>query len=63
MTEILKMQQNEANNSFSKFIICNYLDWLKPDKHNKPLLSPALFSQKDIPEYKTKQTSILYPDR
>jgi CheY-like chemotaxis protein len=49
MTEILKLQQNEANNSFAKFIMNNYLDWLKPDNKNKPLLSPALFSQKIFP--------------
>jgi DNA-binding response OmpR family regulator len=45
MTEILKLQQNEANNSFSKFITCNYLNWLKPDCTDKPLLSPDLFSR------------------
>lgn len=49
MTEILKLQQNEANNLFSKFITCNYLDWLKPENRNKPLLSPALFSEKVFP--------------
>lgn len=49
MNEILKLQQNEANNSFSKFIIGNYLEWLKPDTKNKPLLSPALFTQKIFP--------------
>jgi hypothetical protein len=52
MTEILKLQQNEANNSFSKFMICNYLDWLKPENTNKPLLSPALFTQKIFPHVK-----------
>ena len=49
MTEILKLQQNEANNSFSKFITSNYIEWLNPDNSNKPLLSPALFSQKIFP--------------
>ena len=52
MTEILKLQQNEANNSFSKFMISNYLDWLKPENTNKPLLSPALFTQKIFPHVK-----------
>lgn len=50
MNDILKMQQNEANNSFSKFIISNYLDWQRPENINKPLLSPALFSQKIFPK-------------
>ena len=49
MTEILKLQQNEANNSFSKFITTNYLDWLRPENTTKPLLSPALFTNKIFP--------------
>jgi len=49
MNEILKLQLNEANNSFSKFIISNYLEWLNPENTNKPLLSPALFSKKIFP--------------
>ena len=49
MTDILKLQQNEANNSFSKFIVANYLDWLRPENKIKPLLSPALFTQKIFP--------------
>jgi DNA-binding response OmpR family regulator len=49
MTDILKLQQNEANNSFSKFITCNYLDWLRPDNKNIPVLSPALFTRKILP--------------
>jgi CheY-like chemotaxis protein len=49
MDEILRMQENEANNSFSKFMTNNYLNWLKPENQNKPLLSPALFSNKIFP--------------
>jgi hypothetical protein len=50
MNEILKTQENEANNSFSKFMMNNYLSWLKPDNNNKPLLSPALFTDKIFPQ-------------
>jgi DNA-binding response OmpR family regulator len=49
MTEILRLQHNEANKSFSKFIACNYLEWLKPGNTNKPLLSPELLQQKIFP--------------
>jgi DNA-binding response OmpR family regulator len=49
MDEILRMQENEANNSFSKFMINNYLNWLKPENTIKPLLSPSLFSEKIFP--------------
>jgi CheY-like chemotaxis protein len=50
MDEILKTQENEANNSFSKFMINNYLNWLKPENKNRPLLSPDLFTKKIFPE-------------
>lgn len=49
MDEILKTQENEANNSFSKFMMNNYLNWLKPENTNKPILSPALFTKKIFP--------------
>lgn len=49
MDEILKTQENEANNSFSKFMMNNYLNWLKPENLNKPLMSPDLFSKKILP--------------
>jgi DNA-binding response OmpR family regulator len=49
MTEILKIQENEANNSFSKFIINNYVNWLKPGNINIPVLSPMLLSKKIFP--------------
>jgi DNA-binding response OmpR family regulator len=55
MNEILKLQQNEANNAFSKFITGNYLEWLKPDNKNKPLLSPALFTEKILPHVSTNR--------
>jgi CheY-like chemotaxis protein len=50
MSEILKLQENEANNSFSKFIINNYQEWVNPESKNKPLLSPNLFAKKIFPQ-------------
>jgi CheY-like chemotaxis protein len=49
MNEILKMQENEANNSFSRFMMNNYLNWLRPDNPDKPILSPSLFTEKIFP--------------
>lgn len=49
MDEILKTQENEANNSFSKFIMNNYLGWMRPENTTKPILSPALFPNKIFP--------------
>ena len=49
MIEILKLQENEANTLFSKFIINNYLGWLTPKCTDKPLQSPDLFTRKVFP--------------
>jgi CheY-like chemotaxis protein len=46
MLEIIQMQEGEANNAFSKFIMNNYLNWLSVDKSDNPLLSPDLLSKK-----------------
>ncbi|MCD7972271.1 MAG: PglZ domain-containing protein [Candidatus Azobacteroides sp.] len=48
MDDLLKMQKNEANSTFGKFIRKNYLNWISsPD--NRPLLSPDLFKKKLFP--------------
>jgi DNA-binding response OmpR family regulator len=49
MAEILKLQENEANSSFSKFVKKNYLSWVEPGSTDKPLMSDALFSRKIFP--------------
>lgn len=49
MGEILKMQENEANNAFARYLTNNYLSWLDPDAMEKPVLSPSLFSKKIFP--------------
>jgi len=50
MAEILRLQENEANNLFSKFIAGNYLNWINPSSTGKPILSPSLFSDKIFPQ-------------
>ena len=54
MTEVLRMQKEEANNGFAKFIRNNYLDWidaLRPEgqKEDHPMLSPEVFKRKVFP--------------
>jgi CheY-like chemotaxis protein len=49
MSEILKTQENEANNSFSKFVTKNYLLWLGQQPEGIPILSPFLFAKKVFP--------------
>ena len=47
MTEMLKMQKEEANIGFAKFIKKNYMDWMEGDDH--PLMSPDIFKTKIFP--------------
>ncbi len=49
MTEILQMQDSDANNAFSKFIINNYLSWFSGIKSDRPLLSSEFLSEKVFP--------------
>lgn len=48
MTEMLKMQKEEANQEFAKFVRRNYLDWVK-DSDTRPLMSPDVFKKKVFP--------------
>lgn len=48
MGDILAMQKNEANNAFSKFIVKNYLGWLK--NGNGPVMSDRLMREKVLPQ-------------
>ncbi len=56
MTEILKLQENEANNAFSKFVMNNYLMWLDPDVEDKPVLSNTLFTRKIFPSVQPQKS-------
>ena len=48
MTDMLRMQKQEANHAFGKFIKKNYPDWIQnPD--NRPLMSPDLFKKRVFP--------------
>ena len=49
MDEVFRMQMDEANNSFSKYIKRNYTKWFRPDCDDKPLLSPNLLREKVFP--------------
>ncbi len=54
MTEMLKMQKDDANNAFAKFIKKNYIDWIESLKpggkaEGRPMLSPEIFKNKVFP--------------
>ena len=49
MHQVLKMQKDEANHAFSKFIEKNYLDWLSNKNIDRPILSHNLIKEKVFP--------------
>ncbi|MEA3479687.1 MAG: PglZ domain-containing protein [Bacteroidota bacterium] len=47
--EVLKMQKDEANQVFSKFLESHYQDWVSGENPDHPVLSPTLFKDKIFP--------------
>jgi DNA-binding response OmpR family regulator len=47
--EILKMQKNEANQQFCRYVEKNYLDWVKPSTNDKPIQSHTVLKEKLFP--------------
>lgn len=50
MSDILRMQKEEANTQFFKFVEENYKDWLSPNTDDAPVMSHTLFKKKVWPE-------------
>jgi len=48
MDEMLRMQKTEANNTFTKYIKKNYVDWFEHTE-KRPLMSPDIFKTKVFP--------------
>lgn len=48
MAEMLRMQKQEANHAFGKFVKKNYEKWMQ-DPTDRPLMSPDLFKKKVFP--------------
>ena len=48
MLDMLRMQKEEANNAFAKFVKKNYEDWIR-DPDDRPLMSPDLFKKRVFP--------------
>ncbi|MFV0391385.1 MAG: PglZ domain-containing protein [Paludibacteraceae bacterium] len=48
MDEMLRMQKDEANSAFNKFIKKNYMGWMASSE-NRPMLSPELIKNKVFP--------------
>jgi len=49
MSEMLKMQKQEADNTFAKFIRRNYEGWVDGSIKDRPMMSPDVFKQRVFP--------------
>jgi CheY-like chemotaxis protein len=49
LAEIFRMQEQEANNAFSRFISRNYLNWFGSAGSAKPLMTPSVLSRSLFP--------------
>ena len=59
MYEVFRLQKQEADIGFGKFIKNNYLTWFGPDNNTKPVLSPGLFQSYILPELKKSEKLVL----
>ncbi len=59
LRDIFLMQKAEANTVFCKFIETNYIDWLKGQDEDKPILSHTLFRERCLPVIKKENKSFL----
>lgn len=59
MRSMLKMQKQEANNAFAKYIRRNYEEWINSEPNNRPLLSPDVIKQRVFPLLNQKEKVFL----
>ena len=59
LREILKMQKDEANQVFSKFIEKRYIDWLNLTSGERPVLSHTLVREKILPHVTDNTTTFV----
>jgi CheY-like chemotaxis protein len=61
MMDVLRMQKEEANNAFSRFVAQNYADWLQGND-DKPVQSHTLLKEKVFPKLGEKPVFLLVVD-
>ena len=62
MEEVLKMQKNEANNEFARFVRNNYEAWFSGESGDAPLISPGVFREKIFPLLKRGKVMVVIID-
>ncbi len=57
---ILKMQKEDANNNFARFIKNNYENWFTASCQNKPIMSHTLLNAKVFPQISSQIPTVLF---
>jgi DNA-binding response OmpR family regulator len=62
MDEVIKLQKDEANKSFAKYIKRDYINWFKRSEEERPLLPIDVFKQKIFPFLADEQVVMIIID-
>lgn len=55
MHEMLKAQKEEANNMFGRFVKKNYMEWMRANRNERPMMSHDLFRERVFPLLDNKE--------
>ena len=55
MHEMLKAQKEEANNMFGRFVKKNYMEWMRANRNERPMMSHDLFRERIFPLLDNKE--------
>ncbi|MCK5776711.1 MAG: PglZ domain-containing protein [Bacteroidales bacterium] len=60
MEEVLKMQKDEANQQFTRFVMNNYESWVNAEEDKRPIQSHTLMKKKVFPVLEDKKPTFLF---
>lgn len=55
MHEMLKAQKEEANNMFGRFVKKNYMEWMRANRDERPMMSHDIFRERIFPLLDNKE--------
>ncbi len=60
MEEVLKMQKDEANKQFARYVVNNYQDWITSKNSKAPVMSHTLLKNKVLPLLESQKPTFLF---
>ena len=59
MEEVLKMQKEEANNQFTRYVMQEYKGWVNAEEEERPIQSHTIFKKKVLPHISPNKPTFL----